>query len=177
MFQRKELYLILTERNFNHTPIHMKQNPVFTLTFFLLCQIHFVSISQPSVQDSAVIKLIDNTNRKIDKAVVSKDITFLNQHYGEDFVFTHGTGLIDSKKSWLENIKKSKGYASREHDSTLVELHKDIAIVVGKLTVGRLSPAKDGTTKYSLWYVRVFALRKKTWEMISHRTTSEWHHD
>ncbi len=136
-----------------------------------------VALCQHAEQDQAITKLIDETNRKIDKAVVAKDMEFLKKHYGEDFVFTHGTGLIDSKNSWLESIRKSKGYASREHDSTVVELHKDIAIISGKLTVGRLTPASDGTSKYSLRYVRVFANRKNNWEMISHRTTSEWHHD
>ncbi|WP_276367952.1 nuclear transport factor 2 family protein [Chryseolinea sp. H1M3-3] len=154
----------------------MKTKASVTFLVLILLQFHFVGKAQPAVQDSILIKYIDDLNRKIDKAVVAKDLKFLNQHYGEDFVFTHGTGLIDSKKSWLENIQKSKGFASRLHDSTIVELHKGIAIVTGKLTVGRLEPAKDGTTKYSLRYVRVFALRKKNWEMISHRTTSEWHH-
>jgi ketosteroid isomerase-like protein len=148
-----------------------------TVIFFLFWLVNLIAVAQPSGQDSAVIKLIDDTNRKIDRAVVSKDISFLEQHYGEDFVFTHATGLIDSKKSWIESVKKSKGYAAREHDSTIVELHKDLAIIAGKLTVTRLEPAKDGTTKYSLRYVRVFALRKKNWQMISHRSTSEWHHD
>jgi ketosteroid isomerase-like protein len=142
-----------------------------------VCFLNFVATAQRATQDSAIINLIDETNRQIDKAVVAKNMSFLEKHYGDDFVFTHGTGLVDSKKSWLESIRKSKGYASREHDSTVVELHKDIAIVFGKLTVGRLTPANDGTTKYSLRYVRVFALRKKNWEMISHKTTSEWHHN
>jgi ketosteroid isomerase-like protein len=133
--------------------------------------------AQIAEADSAVIKRVDELNRKIDKAVVAKDIATLEQSYGEDFIFTHGTGLIDSKKSWLEAVKKNAGYVSREHDSIQVELHKDIALVFGKLTVTRRQPAKDGTLKYSLHYVRVFVLRKKKWEMISHRTTSEWHHD
>jgi ketosteroid isomerase-like protein len=147
------------------------------LIFFLSWQINLVAVAQTYPPNAAIIKLIDDTNRKIDRAVVSKDINFLEQHYGEDFVFTHATGLIDSKKSWIETIKKNKGYAAREHDSTIVELHKDLAIIAGKLTVTRLEPAKDGTTKYSLRYVRVFTLRKKNWEMISHRSTSEWHHN
>jgi ketosteroid isomerase-like protein len=145
------------------------------LIFILLITVYFHALSQSD--DVAVKALIDETNRKIDRAVVAKDIPFLEQHYGEDFVFTHATGLVDSKKSWIEAIKKSKGYAGREHDSITVELHKNLAIVSGKLTVTRLEPAKDGTTKYSLWYVRVFVLNKKTWQMISHRSTSEWHHD
>ena len=153
-------------------------NRLFAAALFILIPFAIpVALSQHTVQDQAITKLIDETNRKIDKAVVAKDMKFLKKHYGEHFVFTHGTGLIDSKNSWLESIRKSKGYASREHDSTVVELHKDIAIIFGKLTVGRLTPASDGTSKYSLRYVRVFALRKNTWEMISHRTTSEWHHN
>ena len=153
-------------------------NRLFATAFFIIIPLTIpVALSQPVKQDQAIIKLIDETNRKIDKAVVAKDMDFLKKHYGEDFVFTHGTGLIDSKNSWLESIRKSKGYAAREHDSTVVELHKDIAIISGKLTVGRLTPASDGTSKYSLRYVRVFAHRKNNWEMISHRTTSEWHHD
>jgi len=154
----------------------MKQNIFLFLVFVLVSQATG-ALAQPAVQDSVLIKTVDALNRTIDRAVTSKDFKILQKHYGEDFVFTHGTGLIDSKSSWLESVKKNKGYASREHDSTIVELHKDIAIVIGKLTVGRLEAAKDGTMKYSLRYVRVFVLRKKNWEMISHRTLEEWHHD
>lgn len=155
-----------------------KIDRLFAIALFLFIQstVH-LALAQETNVDSATIRLIDSTNRKIDRAVVAKDMKFLTKHYGDDFVFTHGTGLIDSKNSWLESIRKSKGYASREHDSTVVELHENIAIISGKLTVGRLSPASDGTSKYSLRYVRVFVLRKNNWEMISHRTTSEWHHD
>lgn len=152
----------------------MKQ---YILLLLVALLIQAKGVAQPMVQDSALIKTVDDLNRAIDRAVVSKDFKVLQQHYGNDFVFTHGTGLIDSKDSWLKNIRNGKGYASREHDSTIVELHKDIAIVIGKLTVGRLEPVKDGTRKYSLRYVRVFVLRKKNWEMISHRTIEEWHHE
>ncbi len=154
--------------------MNIKSLPLLSL--FFICQISF-AVAQNSIIDSTTLRLVDDINRKIDRAVVAKDIKTLEQHYSEDFVFTHGTGLIDSKKSWIEGVKKNKGYVSREHDSTLVELHKDIAIVVGILTVTRPEPAKDGTSKYSLRYVRVFTLGKKIWQMISHRTTSAWNHN
>jgi len=165
----REVVLIAIKQNFH--PMRS------TVIFFIFWHVNLLSFAQSSSQDPATIKLVDDTNRKIDRAVVSKDINVLEQFYGEDFVFTHATGLVDSKKSWIESVKKNKGYAAREHDSTTVELHNDLAIISGKLTVTRLEPAKDGTTKYSLRYVRVFVLRKKNWQMISHRSTSEWHHD
>ena len=166
-------------RNYNfYFDIEENFGPMrFLLIIFIFFQLNLDAVAQLSGQDPALVKLIDDLNRKIDRAVVSKDFSVLEQYYGDDFVFTHATGLVDSKNSWIESIKKNKGYAAREHDSTIVELHKDLAIIEGKLTVSRLAPAKDGTTKYSLKYIRVFALRKKNWQMISHRSTSEWHHD
>jgi ketosteroid isomerase-like protein len=123
-----------------------------------------------------IIKTIDELNRSIDMAVVKKDMATLKKHYADDFVFTHGTGDIDSKESWIKNIQnmpEGDRFISRTHDSTQVEPHGDIAILTGKLSVERQS--KEKITQYSLKYVRVFALRKKVWQMISHRTYMEWH--
>jgi len=123
-----------------------------------------------------ISKTIDDLNRALDRAVVNRDITTLQKHYGDDFVFTHGTGTVDSKESWINNIKKlsdDNRFTSREHDSTLVELHGDIGILTGVLSVTRVT--KTETKKYALRYVRVYALRKKVWQLISHRTTKEWH--
>jgi ketosteroid isomerase-like protein len=123
----------------------------------------------------AVKRGIDSVNRLLDHAVVSKNIAVLQKHYGDDFVFTHGTGQVDSKRSWIKNVADtSVRFLSREHDSTEVELHKDIAIISGKLTVERQTGAAK--TMYALRYVRVFAQREKIWQMISHRTTAEWHY-
>ena len=118
---------------------------------------------------------IDSVNRLLDRSVVSRNIGILQKHYGDDFVFTHGTGLVDSKRSWIKNVADtSVRFLSREHDSTVVELHKDIAIISGKLTVQRQLPTAK--TIYALRYVRVFVQREKIWQMISHRTTAEWHY-
>ena len=145
-----------------------------TRCLILCLLIAAVAPAQPG--KPTVAKTIDDLNRAIDRAVVNRDLTTLQKHYGEDFVFTHGTGNVDSKESWLKSIQKltdDNRYTSREHDSTQVELHDDIAIITGKLSVIRLTPKE--TKRYALRYVRVYALRKKTWQLISHRTTEEWH--
>ncbi len=120
-------------------------------------------------------KELDDLNRKIDQAVVDKNIDFLKKHYGEDFVFTHATGLIDSKESWIRNIEKmgAEKFLSRVHDSTKVEMHGDIAIIFGKLSVER--QGKEKISRYALHYVRVFAIRNKVWQMICHKSTDEAH--
>ena len=138
----------------------------------IVCFISVLSFAQPG-KDSIIKREVDSVNRMIDRAVVIKNMLFLEQHYAPDFVFTHGTGLIDSKKSWLKNVADtSVDYLSREHDSTLVELHGDVAILTGTLTIKRQMPAKINT--YAVRYVRVFVNRNKLWQMISHRTVLQW---
>lgn len=44
-------------------------------------------------------------NAQIDEGVVKKDIQKLELLYADDFVFTHGTGFVEGKASWLKNIQ------------------------------------------------------------------------
>ena len=124
--------------------------------------------------NDALRKELDLLNQSIDQAVVDKNISFLKKHYADDFVFTHFTGQIDSKESWIKNIESmgDARFTKREHDSTTVELHGEVAIIFGKLSVTRESKEKT-LSGYALWYVRVFARRNKVWQMISHRSTEE----
>lgn len=137
-----------------------------TLPLLLLCILSINCLAQ----DKQIIEL----NQAIDQAVVTKDFTFLNLHYADDFVFTHGTGTIDSKTSWLANLQKQDQiFLSRIHDSVTVEPHANLYIVIGTLTVSRA--ANPSPKKYGLRYLRVYSFNKKRWQLISHRTTSEWH--
>jgi ketosteroid isomerase-like protein len=146
-----------------------------SVTRFSSLSVFFLFISSLSFSQSTdeIKKTIDQLNRDIDQAVVDKNISLLRKHYGDDFVFTHSTGHVDSKESWIKNIETmgEARFVSRQHDSTVVELHNDVATVWGKLSVVRES--KGSVSKYALWYVRVFVLRNKVWQMISHRSTSE----
>ncbi len=139
----------------------------------LLISISSVGITlmaQPSEKEKTIMKLVDELNQKIDHAVVSKDMNTLQQLYADDFVFTHGGGLVESKASWIKSIQDpDERFISREHDSTLVELHSNIAIVKGRLLIAREDKGK--LTKYCLWYLRVYDLRKKKWQLVSHYTT------
>ncbi len=114
-------------------------------------------------------------NQSIDDAVVGKDTLKLKKWYAEDFIFTHGTGLVEGKASWLRAVANPNSrFISRIHDSVTVESHhKNIGIIYGKLTVTRQD--RSNQVRYALWYVRVFHKKKKQWQMVSHRTVRESH--
>ncbi len=149
--------------------VFVKSSTFFFLVFFYCC-----SLSAQSKRDPEVIKNeLDSINRQIDHSVVRKNLKFLQKHYAEDFVFTHGTGHIDNKTSWLKAVADtSVQYISRAHDSTAVELHQKLAIVTGTLTVQR--KAAGGVNRYAVRYVRIYAPDQRTWQMVSHRTVMEW---
>ena len=118
-------------------------------------------------------KVVDSINREVDRAVVHKNISYMQQHYSDDFKFTHGTGMIDNKESWIGKAQAPKlQYLSREQDSTNVELHNDIAIVTGVLKV--VLPPGGSRYGYGIRYQRIYRLTKNVWQMISHRTFAEW---
>jgi len=104
---------------------------------------------------------------------VAKNAAFMQTHYAPDFYFRHSTGLIDSKESWMKGVlDTSNHFLSRQHDSVDVELHGDVAVLAGKLTVKRRGANK--ISGYGLRYIRVYAYRKKKWQLLSHRSTDEW---
>jgi ketosteroid isomerase-like protein len=139
----------------------------------ILLQIALLMITVPCLAQTPDADVLA-ANVQIDAGVVKKDIKNLEQLYAPDFVFTHGTGLIDSKTSWLKNIQNPDvQFKSRIQDSTQVEMHGDVAIVIGRLDIVR--EQKLQTFKYGIWYVRVFVRKDNRWQCISHRTTKEWH--
>ena len=148
-------------------------------SIFLSCVLfvsidNFAQVKNNFADTTATKKIIDSINRALDRAYVKKDIPFLKKHYAEDFYFLHATGMVDSKSSWIGKLEgpNSQLLLSREHDSTLVELHDNVAIVTGILTVLFVPAAnRDG---YAIRYIRVYALRNKVWQLISHHSTAQW---
>lgn len=116
---------------------------------------------------------IEAVNKKIEEAVVSKDLASLDALYADDFVFTHGTGLVQTKCQWLDSLRSNETrFLSRQLDSTSIELHAEIAIVTGRLLVCR--QLETGEARYGFQYVRVYSMKTGLWQLISHRTTAQW---
>lgn len=144
-----------------------------SIILILLSCVALHSSAQYNIHTATAKQRVDSINRLLDRAVVNKQLDRLQRHYATDFIFTHSTGHVDSKSSWIKSVMDtSVHFISREHDSVYVELHKDIAIVAGTLTVHRRTKAKD--TAYALRYIRVFIYRDSRWQLISHISTNEW---
>jgi ketosteroid isomerase-like protein len=128
---------------------------------------NFITLAQKDQE------LLLNINTQLDEAVVNKDIAYLEKYYAHDFVFTHGSGLVEDKSRWIKNVSNPESkFVSRVHDSTSVEFHQDVALVTGRMVIVRKDKVKEAT--YRLKYIRIYRKDKNVWKMISHRTTHYW---
>jgi hypothetical protein len=137
-------------------------------TFLMLMLLQF-SVQAFSFSDSSFLIVL---NQQIDDYVVSKNTAALSKLYAADFIFSHGSGKIEGKHCWFTSVAKGN-FIARKHDSVRVELHPNLAILRGKLSVQK--KANDKIDSYYLLYIRVYAYRNKQWQMISHITTAEYH--
>jgi Domain of unknown function (DUF4440) len=139
-----------------------------TIIFVFLLALSRVAFNQSATDSSQLVTL----NQQIDTYVIQKNMAALDTLYADDFVFSHGTGLVEGKAGWLKTVTNGT-YLLRQHDSVKVELHPGIAIVKGKMDNRRVNAGDKKTVSYHLRYIRMYALRNGSWKMISHNTTFE----
>ena len=128
-----------------------------------------------SQENSLVKKQILLLDREIQQAVVIGDTLLIDTTVAPDFVFTHGllNGDVDTKSTWRDFARVNpKTFLSREVDSAVVEIHDDMAMVLGRLNVKANfeDDNKMQTFCYSLHYVHLYQKRNNRWLFISHRT-------
>ncbi len=140
------------------------------LVFIVVVFVGFQAVAQK--YKHADSSFLIHLTQQVDDAVVKQDTAFLKHAYADDFVFSHGSGRVEGREGWLRSVKKG-GFTYRQHDSVTVELHKKIAVVKGLLHIKKQN--KDRLDSYHLKYVKVYARRKGSWQMISHSTVKEWH--
>src|SRR5687767_13486755 len=124
-------------------------------SYLLAVVLSFSSLIYAQPADS--LALIE-FNQQIDLNVVNRNVADLEGMYADDFVFSHGSGKVEGKQSWLKSVAKSN-FQERRHDSVTVELHGNLAILKGKLSVLKKTTAK--TDRYRLKYIRVFVKKEK----------------
>ena len=155
------------------------------MKFFLLLTAAVVAycISLAQAQTTAadtkldVEKQIADLDRRLQEAVAIGDVGLLEQHVGEDLVFTHGwlEGGKETKRDWIDKAKKEpRLYFFRKVSSQVVEMHGNVAIVSGRLDVRGLPLAKNGESGpmcFAVNYVHVYVLRDQVWKFVSHRSS------
>jgi ketosteroid isomerase-like protein len=116
-------------------------------------------------------------DKQIQDALVSGDVKIIGRYVADDLVFTHGflSGGTETKQNFLDSARKTtRFYLYRNVSSQAVEMHGNVAFVLGRLDIRRQPIAKNNETEqmcYALNYLHVYERRKGVWQLLSHRST------
>ena len=119
----------------------------------------YVALSQTSKET-----LVADIEKKRFAALVSKDYAYLNQVMGEDIIYCHSSGLIDTKASFIQSIKDGKlVYNEMTPDELKVRIYDKTAVITGVCTAKVVSNGQQLNTRFR--FTDVYVKRKEGWQM------------
>jgi hypothetical protein len=84
---------------------------------------------------------------------------------------THGDGKRQSRAELLAAVASgAMRFSLRDVSDQSVELHDDVALVLGRIHIKRGDPDPK-RADYTISYVRVYQRIGGAWQLLSHRTT------
>lgn len=137
--------------------------------FLLLCAFSGVWPGYVSATEAELVEL----ENAVAAAVLSADLEFLDGVYADDFRFSHSTGDVDTKSSWIELLRENPGYyTERRVDRIDVEMHGNVALTAGRIH-SRTTSTDPRWQEYSIWYIRFYEKQDGQWRLLSHRSIRE----
>jgi hypothetical protein len=118
-----------------------------------------------AVADDARSRLV-TLEKRVEAAFLEGDVAFLDDVLAEDFMFSHATGNVASKRETIEDFARPGNFISRELTDVDIELHGDVA-----LSVGRIEVVSSRPSSYTVCYVRLYMAERQRWRLASHRST------
>lgn len=103
-------------------------------------------------------------------ALVKADTAALDRLYADSLVYTHSSGSVDDKATYIANIKSGKSkYEMVELSDFKVHVYDDAAV---SFSTGKLRVLSGGQTlNNTLKIIHVYVKQGKDWRMVAHQTT------
>lgn len=103
-------------------------------------------------------------------AVTKNDLSGLGQMLANDLVYTHSTGIVESKSEYLNKLKSGdQKYAGIEHSDLKIQNYGNAAVVTAKV---RMTGATKGVPfDNQLRVIHVWVKQGGGWKLAAHQTT------
>ena len=103
-------------------------------------------------------------------AITTKDFAALEKLLADDLVYSHSTGVVDTKKSYIDSQKSGvQKYISVDHSDPKVQLYGNTAVLTSGLKMHTETKGTEQTASFRL--IRVWAKKDGHWQLIAHQTT------
>lgn len=140
----------------------MKRNLTIAILAFAL----LVTASAGNNDDKAVLKL----EQEWVDALTKSDTAALERLYHNDLIYTHSSGAVDSKASYIGNLKSGNTkYQSLDRTEIKVSVYGSTAIATCRAEIRLLS--KGQPVNLTARLLHVYIRQNGRWQMIAHQST------
>lgn len=115
-------------------------------------------------------KAVEDAERGWSAGVTKNDFALLDKVLSTDLSYTHSNGNVDTKESYIGNLKSGKSkYLSVDYSDLKVRmLSKDAAIAICRAKVVTEAGGKPNPMQMSL--LHVFKKNGGQWQMVAHQS-------
>lgn len=121
--------------------------------------------------DSAVAEELRRLEQKRVDALVGADVSSLETLYADDLIYTHSTGLVETKAEFIGRLANGeRRYKSMEHEQGLVlRVYGDAAVLNGSTRVK--VEARGEFPILHLRFTEVWVRRGDRWQVVAWHAT------
>jgi ketosteroid isomerase-like protein len=103
-------------------------------------------------------------------ALQNKDLKALDQLLADDLVYTHSTGIVESKAQYIAMQKSgTQVYKAVDYEDMKIRRYGDAGVVTAKV---RMRGSTKGTPfDNQLQILHVWAKKDGRWQLVAHQTT------
>jgi ketosteroid isomerase-like protein len=103
-------------------------------------------------------------------AVTKNDVAAAARYLADDLIYTHSTGLAESKSEYLAKLKAgTQKYTNLDLMNPVIRVYGDAAVLNTQI---RMRGATQGTPfDNTLFMMQVWAKQGGAWKMVAHQTT------
>jgi ketosteroid isomerase-like protein len=128
------------------------------------------SLSSQEKPASQVEQAILKLEQAWEDALIKSDVAALDRIYADSLIYTHSSGSVDDKATYIGNIKSGVAkYESMKRDDIKVSVYDDTALVNCHWQVNAIARGNKITTDAR--YLHVYVKQKGRWRMVAHQAT------
>ena len=104
-------------------------------------------------------------------AVTKNDLSGLEKLLSPGLVYTHSTGIVDSKASYIESLRGgNQKYDSVTHEDMKVNVHGNVGVLTAKVRM--TGKTKGAPFDNQLRVIHVWVKQPSGgWQLVAHQTT------
>lgn len=102
-------------------------------------------------------------------ALVAGDLATLDALFADEMTYTHTNGMVDTKKSYLDSLRKGVRYEAMDVSDVAISRYDNTVVIVGKARVAVKSP--NGPIGFHARFTGVWAKQQDRWRFVAWQTT------